>query len=76
MNKEISERVIQIIEDELEVENLTEKTNLKNDLNADSIDLLNLVILFEEEFNVEVDDQELQNIETVEDICLALEKAK
>ena len=50
------ERVFEIIEDQLHLTGveITEDSSFKDDLGADSIDLVELVMAFEEEFGVEV----------------------
>ena len=45
---------------------VTEEARFKEDLDADSLDLVELVMRLEEEFDVTVDEEELQGIETVE----------
>jgi len=49
------------------------KTSLKDDLDADSLSLFELVMAFEEEFNLEIEDEQVENIETVGDIVTYLE---
>lgn len=49
------------------------KTSLKGDLDADSLSLFELVMAFEEEFNLEIEDEQVENIETVGDIVTYLE---
>lgn len=48
-------------------------TSLKDDLDADSLSLFELVMAFEEEFNLEIEDEQIENIETVGDIVTYLE---
>ena len=61
------ERVKSIIIDLLGVEdsNINRKTNFREDLEADSLDLVELIMKFEEEFGGEISDEEAQKIETV-----------
>lgn len=56
-------------EDEIELE-----SNLEEDLGADSLDLVDLTMAIEDEFGVRVEDEELENIKTVEDIVKKLSK--
>lgn len=44
------------------------ETSFKNDLDADSLDLAELVMAFEEEFNIEITDEQVENIVTVGDV--------
>lgn len=64
------ERVFEIIEDQLHLTGveITEDSSFKDDLGADSIDLVELVMAFEEEFGVEVSYEELEKkVKTVAD---------
>ena len=64
------EKVITIIADTLAVdeENIEAKTSLKGDLEADSLDLVELVMNLEDEFGVKIEEGEIANIITVQDI--------
>ncbi|GHT46735.1 acyl carrier protein [Planctomycetales bacterium] len=70
------ERVIKIIADQLgeEVEKITEKTDIANDLGADSLDLAELMIAFEEEFNININEEDAEKLATVGDVIAAVEK--
>ena len=61
------ERVKEIIEEQLNVEGveITEETRFKEDLEADSPDLFELVMAFEEEYGVEIPSEDLEKITTV-----------
>lgn len=61
------ERVKEIIEEQLNLEGveITMESNFKEDLNADSLDLFELVMAFEEEYNVEIPSEDLEKITTV-----------
>lgn len=61
------ERVKEIIEEQLNLENaeITEATRFKEDLDADSLDLFELVMAFEEEYGVEIPAEDLEQITTV-----------
>ena len=67
------ERVFEIIEDQLHLTGveITEDSSFKDDLGADSIDLVELVMAFEEEFGVEVSYEELEK--KVKTVCDAIE---
>ena len=64
-----------IIAEELGVEKdeVTEDAHLQDDLGADSLDAVELIMAIEEEFDVEIDDTEATNIKTVQDIIDYLE---
>ncbi len=69
------ERVKQIIAEELgaELDDIKMDTHLTDDLGADSLDAVELIMSIEDEFEVEIPDEELQNIQTVADIVEFLE---
>ena len=64
------ERVKEIIEEQLNLENvdITEETRFKEDLGADSRDLFELVMAFEEEYEVNIPSEELEKLSTVGDV--------
>ncbi len=68
--EEILEKVRELIADKLGVDKdeVTEEASLVDDLGADSLDLVDLVMVFEEEFDVKIEDEELENIKTVKDV--------
>ena len=49
------------------------KTNLIADLDIESLDLVSLVVAFEEKYNLEIPDQDIKNLQTVEDIIKYIE---
>lgn len=51
-------------------------TNLQEDLNADSLDAVEIIMNIEEEFDIKVDDDELENIKTIGDIVKYIENNK
>ena len=59
---------------DLEPDQVTENTLLKEDLDADSLDLVDLVMSFEDEFQIEVPEEEVRNIKTVVDIVKYIEE--
>ena len=63
------ERVRTIVVDQLGVESDSVKaeSHFQNDLGADSLDTVELVMAFEEEFDMEIPDEEAENIATVGD---------
>ncbi len=70
------EQVREIICKQLELEesDVTMETNIKDDLGADSLDLVDLAISLEDEFEVEVPDNILEKFETVGDIVKFIEE--
>ena len=61
------EKVIEIIKEQLNLEGveITEESSFKDDLNADSLALFELVMAVEEEYGVEIPAEELENLTTV-----------
>ncbi|CCG92819.1 acyl carrier protein [Methylacidiphilum fumariolicum] len=74
--KSIEERVKNIIVEQLGVnpEQVTPKARFIEDLGADSLDTVELVMAFEEEFNVEVPDEEAEKLQTVGDVIRYIEE--
>ena len=64
------EKMKEVIADQLSLDasEVTEASNFKDDLGADSLDLYELVMALEEEYNVEIPTEELENIATVGDV--------
>ncbi|HAF26501.1 MAG TPA: acyl carrier protein [Lachnospiraceae bacterium] len=64
------ERVKEIIVEILAADDIdiTEETSLKDDLGADSLDLFELITAFQDEYGVEIPEEELESIQTVGDI--------
>ncbi|MBD5455299.1 MAG: acyl carrier protein [Lachnospiraceae bacterium] len=61
------ERVVEIIKEQLNLENaeMGLETSFKEDLNVDSLDLFELVMALEEEFDIEIPSEDLEKITTV-----------
>ena len=75
MTKDISNKVKKMVADHLGVEELkvTEEANFIDDLGADSLDTVELVMAFEEEFGSEISDSEAEKILTVGDAIKFIE---
>ena len=69
------EKVKGIVADSLgtEVEELTPATSFKEDLGADSLDLFEMVMAFEEEFEKEIPTEDLEKLTTIGDVVSYLE---
>ena len=65
--KAIEEKVIDIICEQMGAEKteITRETSFINDLNADSLDTVELVMEFEDEFDMSIPDEEAEKIQTV-----------
>ncbi len=72
----VFERIKAMIKEELNVpeEKITMEAKLSEDLGADSIDAVELIMNIEDEFEIQVSDEEAQNIKTVGDIVKFVEK--
>jgi acyl carrier protein len=75
---ETAERVKKIVVEHLGVENekVTEDASFIDDLGADSLDIVELVMAFEEEFGVEIPDDAAEKITTVRDAIEYIEANK
>lgn len=72
----VFDKVKKIIVDQLDVEedNVTEAASITDDLGADSLDVVDLVMSFEEEFDIEIPDDQVEKIKTVGDIVKFIEE--
>jgi len=68
--KEILNKIIEIVVEQLgqDISVINEKSNLINDLGADSLDTVELVMAIEEEFKIEISDTESENITDIQSI--------
>jgi acyl carrier protein len=66
----IKEKVIDIIADKLgiEKETITPESHVIDDLGADSLDVVELIMALEETFDIEIPDEDAEKIRTVQDI--------
>ena len=72
------EKMKEIIAEQLSVdaESVTEASSFKEDLGADSLDLFEMVMAFEEAFEVEIPSEDLEQITTVGDVVKYIESHK
>ena len=65
--QEIEDKVISIVAEQMGVDKgeINQETNFVNDLNADSLDTVELVMEFEDEFETSIPDEEAEKIQTV-----------
>ena len=68
-DKEIFNRVVTIIQ-ERQGEDfvVTENLSLKDDLDADSVDLMEFILTIEDEFGIEISDEEIDNLQSIADV--------
>ncbi|HID16046.1 MAG TPA: acyl carrier protein [Candidatus Atribacteria bacterium] len=71
------EQVVDVIADTLSVkkEAINEDTNLVDDIQVDSLDMVDLVLAIEQEFGIEIKDEDITpDIKTIKDVVELLEK--
>jgi len=70
VEKSVERRVIGIIVEQLGVseEEVTMEASFIDDLGADSLDLVELIMAMEEEFGLEISDEDAEKIQTVQDV--------
>ena len=68
-NAEVTERLKKIVVDQLGVDEneVVPSASFVEDLNADSLDLVELIMSLEEEFKLQISDEDAENIKTVQD---------
>ncbi|MCC7403819.1 MAG: acyl carrier protein [Bdellovibrionales bacterium] len=71
----IEPKVKKIIEEQLGVdpERVKPEASFIDDLGADSLDIVELVMAMEEEFEIEIPDEDAEKLKTVNDVCKYLE---
>ena len=77
-SEEIQEKVVKIVSEQMGVEKgeLTMDTSFVNDLNADSLDTVELVMEFEDEFELSIPDEEAEKIQTIGQAVAYIAKAQ
>ncbi len=72
----VAEKVKKIIVDKLGVDEseVTDEASFTNDLGADSLDTVELIMEFEKEFDISIPDEEAENIQTVGQAVAYVEK--
>jgi acyl carrier protein len=65
---EITSRVINVVAEQLSVEaaEIRPESSFQDDLGADSLDLVELIMAMEEEFDIKIDDEAAQKLKTVQ----------
>ena len=78
MSDEVKSKVKKIVADHLGVdeEKVTEEASFIDDLGADSLDTVELVMAFEEEFSIEIPDEIAEKITTIKDAIEHIEKSQ
>ncbi|CED93115.1 MULTISPECIES: acyl carrier protein [Romboutsia] len=73
------EKVRSIISEQLsidDVDTITLETSLTEDLEADSLDAVEVIMALEDEFGIEIPDEEAEHFKTIGDICKFIENNK
>ena len=67
MSEDVESKVIEIVSEQMNVDKseITRETSFVNDLNADSLDTVELVMEFEDEFELSIPDEVAEKIQTV-----------
>ncbi|MVB12645.1 Acyl carrier protein [Caprobacter fermentans] len=71
----VFEKVKAILSEQFDVEEdtITADTNIADDLGADSLDVVDLLMSIEDEFEIEIPDEEVENIKTVGELVKYIE---
>ena len=72
---EIQEKVVKIVSDATKVEagNIKMETNFVDDLNLDSLDMVEMMMKMEEEFGVEIPEEKTEDLKTIGDVTKFLQ---
>jgi acyl carrier protein len=72
---DMKKRIVEIIATQLGIDqaDITPQANVVDDLGADSLDVVELIMALEEEFNLEIPDEEAEKIKNVQDIFTYME---
>lgn len=76
VSEEIFEKIKQMLIDQLDVDEniLTMDTDIANDLDADSLDVVELIMAIEDEFNIAIPDEKIESIKTIGDLVKFIEE--
>ncbi|HCW80541.1 MAG TPA: acyl carrier protein [Ruminococcaceae bacterium] len=72
----VLEKVKSILSEQFDVEEdtITPETNIQDDLGADSLDVVDLLMSIEDEFDIEVPDDQVENLKTVGELVKYIEE--
>ncbi len=70
MSEALKDKIIKLIADQagVPVGDIDGETSLQGDLELDSLDIMDLLLVLEEEFDIQIPDEELSKIQTVNDV--------
>ncbi len=74
----VFEKIRAILAEQLDIDenDITMESNIAEDLGADSLDVVDLIMSIEDEFEIEVPDDQVENIKTVGDVVNYIENMK
>ncbi len=74
----VFEKIRSILSEQLDIEEdtITMESNIAEDLGADSMDVVDLIMSIEDEFEIEVPDEKIESIKTVGDVVNYIESVK
>ena len=73
--QKIYEKIVEIIqESQGEHFVVTKELSLKDDLKADSVDLMEFILTVEDEFNIEISDEDIDELKNVSDVVACVQK--
>ena len=74
----MQEKIIALIADKLnkKVESISLNSRLVEDLGADSLDIVEMIMAFEDEFGISLPDEDVENMKTVKDVIDYISKIK
>ena len=77
MDSEVFERVRDLLAEQLDIDpsTITMDSDIMEDFDADSLDIVDMVMTLEDEFEVEVPDEAVENLHTVGDVVRFIEES-
>ena len=70
----IRDKIIKMVKEELMVNDLDLNANLLDDYDIDSIGLIEFIMNLEEEFDIQIEDEEIQELKSTEDVIKLVEE--
>lgn len=73
--QEIYEKIVEIIQESRDEEfQVSQTLSLKDDLQADSVDLMEFILTVEDEFGIEISDEDIDKLKNVSDVVACVQK--
>lgn len=70
----IRDKIIEMVKEELMINDLDLNANLLDDYDIDSIGLIEFIMNLEEEFDIQIEDEEIQELKSTEDVIKLVEE--